>query len=192
MSDAGLHPRIEAAARGELPEWAEVEPGRREHLGSVARLMEAWARDLQLPEVDRKRWTAAAWLHDALRNADPQDLRDDAPDLPAGLRHGPAAAARLRAEGVKDEELLEAIGYHTLGRPGMSRLGRYLYLADYLEPGRKVDAAGREKLRSRLPADLEGVLAAVVARRLTHQIEAGQALRRESVGFWNEIVASRE
>jgi predicted HD superfamily hydrolase involved in NAD metabolism len=38
--------------------------------------------------------------------------------------------------GVKDEEVLQAIANHTLGRPGMSLLSCIVFLADSLEPGR--------------------------------------------------------
>ena len=39
--------------------------------------------------------------------------------------------------GVSDEEILQAIRYHTTGHPGMSDLEKIVYLADYIEPGRK-------------------------------------------------------
>ncbi len=38
--------------------------------------------------------------------------------------------------GVKDEEVLQAIANHTLGRPGMSKLCCIVFLADSIEPGR--------------------------------------------------------
>ncbi|MFB2921775.1 MULTISPECIES: bis(5'-nucleosyl)-tetraphosphatase (symmetrical) YqeK [Aerosakkonema] len=38
--------------------------------------------------------------------------------------------------GVDDEEILQAIGNHTLGRPGMSLLSCTVFLADSLEPER--------------------------------------------------------
>src|SRR4028119_1042942 len=38
--------------------------------------------------------------------------------------------------GVEDEEVLQAIANHTLGRPGMSVLCSIVFLADSLEPGR--------------------------------------------------------
>jgi predicted HD superfamily hydrolase involved in NAD metabolism len=37
---------------------------------------------------------------------------------------------------VEDEEVLQAIANHTLGRPGMSSLSCIVFLADSLEPGR--------------------------------------------------------
>lgn len=38
--------------------------------------------------------------------------------------------------GVKDEEVLQAIANHTLGRPGMSNLCCIVFIADSIEPGR--------------------------------------------------------
>lgn len=37
---------------------------------------------------------------------------------------------------VTDEEVLNAITYHTTGRPNMTILEKILYVADYIEPGR--------------------------------------------------------
>lgn len=39
--------------------------------------------------------------------------------------------------GIKDEEILKAITYHTTGRPSMTLLEKIIYLADYIEPNRK-------------------------------------------------------
>lgn len=36
--------------------------------------------------------------------------------------------------GVKDEEILTSITYHTTGRPDMSTLEKIVYIADYIEP----------------------------------------------------------
>lgn len=38
--------------------------------------------------------------------------------------------------GIKDEEILSSIEYHTTGRPGMSTLEKIVYIADYIEPMR--------------------------------------------------------
>ena len=37
---------------------------------------------------------------------------------------------------IEDEEILNAITYHTTGRPGMSLLEKIIYIADYIEPNR--------------------------------------------------------
>lgn len=38
---------------------------------------------------------------------------------------------------MKDEEIIYAIESHTTGRPGMSMLEKIVYIADYIEPGRR-------------------------------------------------------
>lgn len=38
---------------------------------------------------------------------------------------------------IEDEDILNAILYHTTGRPQMSMLEKIIYIADYIEPGRK-------------------------------------------------------
>lgn len=164
---------------------------RRAHVARVVRLLDRWAAALGLGEGDRTRWRAAGWLHDALRDAPAASLRPllpaDLAALPAPLLHGPAAAERLREEGVADAPLLDAIRYHTVGHPSLDRLGRALYLADYLEPGRTFAPLRNAVLRARLPEAFDAVLREVVAERLGHQLETGRPLRPESVAFWNAL-----
>ncbi|MDD6327903.1 MAG: bis(5'-nucleosyl)-tetraphosphatase (symmetrical) YqeK, partial [Lachnospiraceae bacterium] len=44
--------------------------------------------------------------------------------------------ARYKYE-IKDIDILNAITYHTTGRPDMSLLEKIIYVADYIEPNRK-------------------------------------------------------
>ena len=149
---AALSPVVLAAARGELPEWAVATPRRREHIARVAELLREWSAALGLSEAERIRWTAAGWLHDALRDASESLLRpivgDAFADFPPPLLHGPAAAARLAGEA--DEAILTAVRYHTTGHPALDRMGRALYLADFLEPGRDFSVEWRASLRARM------------------------------------------
>jgi len=183
---------IELAARGKLPAWAVVGPERRAHLSRVAGLLDRWAAALGLSAAERRRWRAAGWLHDALRDADPETLLDVVPpelrDLPRSLLHGPAAAERLRADGVEDRPLLDAIAFHTIGHPALDELGRALYLADFVEPGRHLAPAWLAALRARLPENRHAVLRQVVAARIGHLLDEGLPVRPESLAFWNRIV----
>lgn len=185
-----LHPIIVAAGvTGLLPQWAR--PGRRrvEHMERVAKLMDGWATELGLPERDRIRWRAAARLHDALKESDPDELRSMIrSDWPDQLLHGPGCAHRLREAGVRDEGVLRAITYHSVGHTDLERVGRFLYLADFLEPGRKRRRVRRERLRSRLPGESESVLREVAGLRIRRVVEAGLPVLTESVEFWNWLV----
>lgn len=160
-------------------------------MASVAQLMGGWAEQLGLGERDRTRWIAAGWLHDALRDADPSLLIDQAGEYPEQLRHGPAAAARMGAAGVNDEELLDAVRHHTTGRPGLQLFGRFLYLADYLDPKRKFASTERAALRERLPEAHREVAQIVCARRIRHMLDRRIHIMPETFGFWNQLVAER-
>lgn len=188
-----LHPLVERASEGRLPAWAAAGPLRREHLASVAELMGSWAGRLGLAATGTARWRASAFLHDALRDEAPDALRSLVPaelaDLPDPVLHGPAAAERLREEGVEDEELLRAVAYHTLGHPELERMGRALYAADFLEPGRPYLDDELRALRERMPDDEGSVVPRVAALRIGRVLGARMPLRPETVAFWNRMVA---
>ncbi|MGK7310845.1 MAG: HD domain-containing protein [Candidatus Longimicrobiales bacterium M2_2A_002] len=187
-----MHPLIDAAADGRLPDWAEATPDRRAHMARVAEVMVGWAEALELEAGTRRRWRAAAMLHDVLRDADPETLRDDVPaelrDLPGGLLHGPAAAERLEAAGVDDGPLLTAVRWHTTGHPDFDRLGKALYVADFTEPGRRHATARPGELRRRAPTAMDAVLREVLAERIGRTLDGGHPLREPTVDFWNAIV----
>jgi HD superfamily phosphohydrolase YqeK len=188
-SEPGLSPTVRAAARGELPEWARASEKRRAHIGRVAALLGEWADGLGLSPGERDRWVAAGWLHDVLREAHPDELRPLCPDefraLPPKLLHGPAAAERLAGEA--DAELLDAIRYHTLGSARFGRLGRALYLADFLEPGRRYEPEWTASLRARMPHDFDAVLREVVRARVRHVQESGSILHPETRALYEQV-----
>ncbi|HEX2188432.1 MAG TPA: HD domain-containing protein [Longimicrobiaceae bacterium] len=183
-------PVVRAAARGELPPWAEASPRRREHIARVSALLAEWANAAGLDPAERDRWVAAGWLHDALRDADPERLRAGVPErfrrLPGAVLHGPAVAERLAGEA--DPELLDAVRYHTLGYAGFGRLGKALYLADFLEPGRDFEPEWRAGLAARMPAEMDEVLAEVLAARIRHLIDRRKPVSPETAAFWNAAV----
>ncbi|WP_329684450.1 HD domain-containing protein [Longimicrobium sp.] len=188
-SEPGLGPVARAAARGELPDWARASEKRRAHIGRVAALLGEWARGLGLSAAEQERWLAAGWLHDVLREAPPEELRPLVPEafraLPPKLLHGPAAAERLAGEA--DAELLEAIRYHTLGSARFGTLGRALYLADFLEPGRRYEPEWTASLRARMPHDLDAVMRDVVRARVRHVEESGSVLHPETRALYEQV-----
>lgn len=193
MLPATLHPIVSAASEGQLPEWAVASSRRREHMGRVAALLESWSAQLGLAADERTRWRAAGHLHDALRDERPAVLRDRVEpklrDLDGSLLHGPAAASMLWSDGVTDGELLKAVAYHTMGDPTLGRMGRALYAADFLEPGRSFRSEWRAALRARMPEHWDQVLREIVAARLGHRLETRGRILPRTVAFWNAIVA---
>jgi 2-amino-4-hydroxy-6-hydroxymethyldihydropteridine diphosphokinase len=161
-----------------LPAWAQVSAERRAHIERVVKLLNSWAEAMHVDAKERDRWLRAGWLHDALR------------DAPLGdpLAHGPAAADRAAADGERDPGVLDAVRFHTVGAPDWDDVGRMLYLADYLEPGREFAAAERAQLVRRVSAERDAVLREVARRRIEWLLGSGWPLPATTVAFWNQLV----
>jgi len=176
--------------RVELPAWACVTEKRRAHIERVTALLDGWAATLGLPVREATLWHDAGRLHDALRDAPESLLRELAGDLPGyalEMLHGPAAAERLRRDGETRQELLDAVRNHTVGSPDWGRLGRALYMADYLEPGRKFSRTDRAYLAAQVPHDFDATFRQVVRARLEWSLREGMRLYPEAVAMWNNV-----
>lgn len=54
------------------------------------------------------------------------------------LLHGRIGASMLKQKfNLEDDDILQAVRWHTTGHPDMGKLGQILFIADYIEPGRK-------------------------------------------------------
>ena len=173
-----------------LPPWAMVNDKRRAHIARVTALLDSWTELLNLPESEACAWHDAGAWHDALRDAPPAELRRWAGEdgRPVTILHGPAAAARLAAEGERRSDVLEAVRWHTLGNPAWGRCGRALFMADFLEPGRPFMPRDRGFLASQVPHDFDGVFAQVVRMRLEWTLREGKPVFPETVALWNQLL----
>ncbi len=75
---------------------------------------------------------------------------------------------------IQDQDVLNAISYHTTGRPGMSTLEKIIYLADALEPGREYP--GVEELRVLAEKDLDQALLQSLESSRDYVLEKGGVL----------------
>lgn len=130
---------------------AEEKPSRREHSLRVAVAAAKKAAGLHLPE---RQAVTAALFHDCAKNLPLSSPILDGFALPDGvprpvpepvLHQFTGAYAAEHAYGITDEEILNAIRYHTSGRAGMSLLEQLIFLADMVEDGR--DYPGVKELR---------------------------------------------
>lgn len=189
------HAVVSRAAEGRLPDWAVVEEGRVEHMARVSTLLGSWAEEHGLAAMEQVRWRSVGYLHDVLRDEDPRVLRERVPvalrAFPDLLLHGPAAAEHLRVAGVLDGEFLSAVAFHTVGDASFGRLGRALYAADFLEPGRSFLPEWRAGLRARMPRDLDDVVVEIARARIANLVDRGQSVSWQTVSFWNTLVAER-
>ena len=139
----------------EIPRAKEAlaleKPSRKEHSLRVAEVAAKRATELKL---DEKKAIAAALFHDCAKNLEPDHplLKGFAPpsdwgQVPESVLHQFSGAyVAERAFGVEDQEILDAVRYHTSGKPQMTELGKLIFLADMVEEERCYD--GVEKIRS--------------------------------------------
>ncbi len=116
------------------------------HSVGVADTAAALARRFDIPELDAR---ICGIYHDAYRyDADENTaaflevngiglFEEERENIV--LLHGPLAAFHMRSDVGDDtpDSFIRAVRHHTLGSKDMGRLGAVLYIADYLEPGRK-------------------------------------------------------
>lgn len=69
--------------------------------------------------------------------------------------------------GVNEPEILNAIESHTTGKPEMNILDKIIYIADYIEPGRK-DLPGMEEIRGLAFTDIDECLYLILENSLAY------------------------
>ena len=130
----------------------------------------------------------AALAHDMYRGLRGEDLKKTVIELglperyqeDPNLAHGKIAAIKLKEDyGVDDEDILNAVSYHTTGRAGMSTLEKIIFLADAIEPGRTYP--GVENVRKEAEKGLdEGCLASMLGT-IEHVRDQGAFLDSDTI-----------
>ncbi len=116
------------------------------------------------------------------------------------LAHGKIAAAVMKRDfAVDDEDILNAVAYHTTGRPGMSLLEKILYVADGAEENRDYPGVGR--LREEAFVNIDRACLMEMENTIRYVNERGQRLDEETLSAaeflrdrinWEEHMNSRE
>lgn len=76
---------------------------------------------------------------------------------------------------VKDKDVLGAIKYHTTGKPDMTKLEKIIYIADYIEPNRKM-LPGLSEIRIMAFQDLNKAMILILENTLAYLKEKGAAV----------------
>jgi len=129
----------------------DLKPSRVIHTKNVVReahrLAERYGADVKKAEI-------AALLHDIARNLSLEDMNAYVRDLGLdshyidnkNLAHSKVGAFIISRDfEITDEDILNAVSYHTTGRENMTLLEKIIFLADAIEPGRTYP--GVEELR---------------------------------------------
>ena len=134
-----------------------LKPSRLEHTMQVTRLAKKMAVKFG---ADENKAEIAALLHDMAK----YEYR---PGVNMDFAHSKIGAEMSRdIFGIEDEDILNAIAYHTTGRAGMSTLEKIIFLADAIEPGRNYP--GVEEIRKTAETDLDGACILSLKRTIEH------------------------
>ena len=102
-------------------------------------------------------------------------LTDSELEMPA-LIHAKLGAYLARHEyKIEDQDIIDAITYHTTGRPGMTLLEKIIYIADYIEPNRKL-IPGLAEIRSIVFQDIDRAVYLSAQRTVRYLKGGGRAV----------------
>ncbi len=156
---------------------------------TAVRLAQIWGED-----VEKARF--AALLHDITKQYSHQEqlkfaekygiLTDRDFDRFPMLAHAVTGAAVARAEYGAEEEVVNAVRYHTTGRPGMGKLEKIIYLADYIEPTRSFE--GLETCRELALRDLDAAVLLATANCLLYNIRKSRPIHPITIAAYNDMV----
>lgn len=160
---------------------------------TAVRLAETYGADKEKAEL-------AALLHDMAKYRDRDEMKRIIQNEPLDLRlllfhhelwHAPVGAYLCEKElGITDREVLDAIMYHTTGRAGMPLLEKIIYIADYIEPGRKF--AGVERVREVAFEDLEKAMRRAATQSIQFLMEKKQRVFPETLECYNDLLLQKE
>jgi ribosome silencing factor RsfS/YbeB/iojap len=140
-----LYSKLDAYVKTHVDEY------RYKHTQGVVKAIEKYALKYG---ADVKKAKIAAVFHDACKG---QNL---------GLEHGKAAARIIRDEfGVEDEDIINAIANHTVGRVGMSLLEKVIKLADLLEENRTYEDCAKIREYEETQTDINKVYLVLAKRQ---------------------------
>ena len=119
------------------------------------RVAETAVKLAEIYDGDKEKAELAGVLHDYCKYDDLSkmyqivrqcELESDLLSYGNEILHVPVCAAIMEHDyHIKDEEVLLAIKYHTTGRQQMTKTEKLIFIADYIEPGRKTP--GVEEIR---------------------------------------------
>ncbi len=168
----------------------QLSSGLLQHVCQVAQTAEKMAVRF---ETDREKAFLAGILHDYAKErpeeeltaiAEENGLLDEIYRQVPFLLHAPVGAILIKKElGIEDEEILNAIGNHTLGRPFMGQLEKIIYLADMIEPGR--DYPGVERLRNLCQCDLDQAMLAALDSTLGYCLQHKRMIHPQTINTRN-------
>lgn len=151
-------------------------------------------------KVNLKKTLKAALLHDIAKNKSKKDLKkiikkskwkvDELEISIFPVLHAPAGAVIAEKEfAVKDQEVLEAIRFHTLAHPEMGKIAQIIYAADFISKDRNF--RGLDEIRDKIEENFENALYLISTHILKHQLKQGNIIHPFSNDFRNKLIRNK-
>lgn len=91
--------------------------------------------------------------------------------------------------GIEDEEIINAIKYHTTARKDMTMLEKIIYLADFIEENRTFD--GVETVRAVAFDGIDNAMIIAIANTICEVVNKPAVLHRDTVDCYNQLIYER-
>ncbi len=152
-------------------------------------------------EADSAQAYTAGLLHDIMKDTDKNSqlqiladfgiLLSEVEQQSPALWHARTGEVFLRRIlGLTDEDILQAVRYHTTGRAGMSRLERVLFVADFTSADREYPDV--ETMRRLADTSLEAAMLYGIRYTIRDLLAKGRTVHPDTVAAYNDIVLSEK
>ncbi len=145
--------------------------------------------------ADEKKAEIAGIFHDYAKYRSKKEMREviqkenmpqDLLMFSSELWHGPVGAHFVKQEiGIADEEILNAIRFHTTGRAGMTTLEKVIFLADYIEPNRSFP--GVETVRKLAEKDLDQAIFISIKNTIQFLLNKNALIYPKTIETYNDL-----
>ena len=175
---------------------ATLPAGLREHIYRVQELALELA---QHHDIDKNKVKLGALAHDLARAMKGDQLLQKAQELGLPidpvetyepiLLHGPVAAEMLRREnGLEDQQVYEAVYWHSTAHKGISPVAQVIFLADKLDPQKAHRYPFIPELKELAIESLDKATLDFLSRQLESLIHEGSTLHPVSVEARNHLI----
>lgn len=147
--------------------------------------------------VDLDKVKIASLLHDYARHFNNEKLKKIVKEnnidvdkieqkVPALLHSAVGAYLAGKEFNIKDQDILNAIRYHTIGRPGMSILEKIIFVADVVEPGR--DFPGVDLIREKIYKNIDEAVILVCDFTIKYNIDRRRIIHPNTLFTRNSLL----
>ncbi|MCQ2387097.1 MAG: nicotinate (nicotinamide) nucleotide adenylyltransferase [Clostridia bacterium] len=139
--------------------------------------------------LDKEKVYTACLLHDCAKYTNYKNVKGFVldSDIPEPVIHSFLGAYIAKnVLGVSDEEVLDAIKYHTSGKANMSELGKLVFVADMVEKGRVYN--GVEKLRDIFYKNVNNSFKECLKEEVEHLKSKGITIYKETLNAYEYYI----